>query len=51
MQIIFEKIDIVFHLGEYARVEKSFTEPDVVWDLNVLGTFAVAEFCRKNKAT
>ncbi|MGI6379136.1 MAG: NAD-dependent epimerase/dehydratase family protein [Patescibacteria group bacterium] len=50
-QIIFEKIDIVFHLGEYARVEKSFTEPDVVWDLNVLGTFAVAEFCRKNKAT
>jgi len=50
-QIIFEKIDVVFHLGEYARVEKSFTEPNVVWDLNVIGTFAVAEFCRKNNVT
>lgn len=46
---ISEKPDIVFHLGEYARVEKSFDEPDVVWDLNSVGTFAVLEFCRKNK--
>ncbi len=40
--------DIVFHLGEYSRVEKSFDEPDIVWDLNKTGTFAVLEFCRKN---
>lgn len=48
-QIIFEKIDIVFHLGEYSRVEKSLFEPEVVWDLNIEGTFAVVEYCRKNK--
>ncbi len=42
-----ETPDLVYHLGEYSRVEKSLTEPDVVWDLNKTGTFAVAEFCRK----
>ena len=42
-------IDLVYHLGEYARVEISLTEPDVVWDLNVLGTFRVFEFWRKRK--
>jgi UDP-glucose 4-epimerase len=41
-----ETPDLIYHLGEYSRVEKSFTEPDVVWDLNVAGTFAVLEFCR-----
>ncbi|HEX2792483.1 MAG TPA: NAD-dependent epimerase/dehydratase family protein [Candidatus Paceibacterota bacterium] len=42
-----ETPDLVFHLGEYSRVEKSFDEPAVVWDLNKDGTFAVLEFCRK----
>jgi len=46
---ISERPHIVFHLGEYARVEKSFDEPDVVWDLNSVGTFAVLEFCRKKE--
>lgn len=41
-----ETPDIVYHLGEYSRVEKSLTEPALVWDLNKLGTFAVLEFCR-----
>jgi len=41
-----EKPDVVYHLGEYSRVEKSFEEPDVVWDLNTLGTLSVLEFCR-----
>lgn len=46
-----EPVDIIFHLGEYARVEKSLEEPDVVWDLNVRGTFAILEYwrARKNK--
>ncbi len=44
-----ETPDLVFHLGEYSRVEKSFDEPDVVWDLNKDGTFGVLEFCRKRK--
>lgn len=42
-----EKVDIVYHLGEYSRVEKSFDDMEIVWDLNKLGTFAVLEFCRK----
>jgi UDP-glucose 4-epimerase len=40
---------IVYHLGEYSRVERSLTEPALVWDLNKVGTFAVLEFCRKKK--
>ena len=39
--------DIIYHLGEYARVEKSFDDMAVVWDLNKAGTFAVLEFCRQ----
>lgn len=46
-----ETPDIVFHLGEYSRVEKSFEDPiELVWDLNVAGTFSVLEFCRQKKA-
>lgn len=42
------KPDLVFHLGEYSRVEKSFDDIQRVWDSNKNGTFAVLEFCRKN---
>lgn len=41
-----EPVDLVYHLGEYSRVEISFKEPAVVWDLNVAGTFGVLEFWR-----
>jgi len=44
-----ENPDIVFHLGEYARTEKSFEDIELVWDLNKPGTFAVLEFCRRKK--
>ncbi len=44
-----ETPSVVFHLGEYARVEKSFDEPEVVWDLNVAGTFGVLTFCRQKR--
>ncbi len=44
-----ETPDLVFHLGEYSRVEKSLTEPELVWDLNKAGTFGVLEFCRRKK--
>ncbi len=46
-QLIPESPDLVFHLGEYSRVERSLTEPGLVWDLNKAGTFAVLEFVRK----
>ncbi len=41
--------DLVFHLGEYSRVEQSFFDMPIVWEFNKAGTFAVLEFCRKNK--
>ncbi len=41
---ISETPDYIFHLGEYARVEKSLEEPALVWDLNKDGTFGVLEF-------
>lgn len=47
--LIPENPDIVFHLGEYARTEKSFEDIELVWDLNKPGTFAVLEFCRRKQ--
>jgi UDP-glucose 4-epimerase len=44
----FEKFDLVFHLGEYSKVAPSFTEVSNVFDLNILGSFAVLEYCRYN---
>jgi UDP-glucose 4-epimerase len=45
---ITETPDVLFHLGEYARVEKSFEDIELVFDLNQKGTFAVLEFCRRH---
>ncbi len=44
---ISETPDLIYHLGEYSRVEKSLSEPALVWDLNKDGTFGVLEFWRK----
>jgi UDP-glucose 4-epimerase len=38
---------IIFHLGEYSRVEQSFADIELVWQSNVLGTFRVFEYWRK----
>jgi len=46
-KLIPETPDVVFHLGEYARITPSFDEPEKVYDMNIIGTFAVVEFCRK----
>ncbi|MDF1699942.1 MAG: NAD-dependent epimerase/dehydratase family protein [Planctomycetota bacterium] len=42
--------DLVFHLGEYSRVEQSFHDTALVWDLNVHGSAAVIEYCRAHEA-
>ena len=42
------KPDLVYHLGEYSRVEQSFDDIQRVWKSNKDGTFAVLEFCRKH---
>lgn len=48
-QHIPEKPDLIFHLGEYARVEQSLLEPDIVHDLNIVGTTGVLDFWQKRK--
>ncbi len=40
---------IIFHLGEYSRVEQSFDDLPLVWESNVHGTFRVFEYWRKRK--
>ncbi len=45
-----EKPVIIFHLGEYSRVEQSFNDIELVWKSNVEGTFSVFEFWRKLNA-
>ena len=42
--------DIVYHLGEYSRVEQSFDDIEKVWSSNKDGIFAVLQFCRKNNS-
>jgi len=39
--------DILYHLGEYSRVEQSFDDMEKVWKYNKDGTYAVLEFVRK----
>ena len=40
--------EIIYHLGEYSRVEQSFDDLETVWDYNKAGTFEVLQFCRKH---
>lgn len=46
-QLVKETPDLIYHLGEYSRVEKSFEDVEQVWDLNQRGTFAMLEFARR----
>lgn len=48
-ELVPETPDIIFHLGEYARVLESVEEPHTVWDLNFTGTHAVLEYWRAKK--
>lgn len=40
--------DIIFHLGEYSRVEQSFDDMELVWAYNKLGTYEVLKFVKQN---
>jgi len=42
--------DIIFHLGEYSRVEQSFDDIEKVWRFNKDGIFGVLQFVRKTGA-
>ena len=41
--------DIIYHLGEYSRVEQSVLEPERVRDFNIAGTRAVVDFWREKR--
>lgn len=41
--------DMIYHLGEYSRVEQSFEDIEKVIEYNKYGTFAVLEFVRMHK--
>lgn len=45
--LIPENPDVVLHLGEYARIAQSFDDVQLVYEMNVMGTFAVVQFCRQ----
>ena len=42
--------NIIYHLGEYSRVEQSFEDLNYVWDFNKNGIFKVLEFAIKSNA-
>lgn len=48
---IFDNVnfDIIFHLGEYSRVESSFYKPNEIIEGNFGGTSAVVDYAIKNK--
>ena len=44
------KPDIIFHLGEYSRVEQSFDDIDIAWQLNMNSIIKVLQFARASQA-
>ncbi len=48
-KLIPETPDIVYHLGEYARITPSFEDVSLVYEMNITGTFAVVDYCRRHK--
>lgn len=44
------KPDLIYHLGEYSRVEQSFDDFETVYDFNVKGTKAVLDYALKHNA-
>jgi len=42
------KPDLIFHLGEYSKITPSYNEVDIVFDLNILGSFNILEYAKKH---
>jgi len=47
-ELIDFKPEIIYHLGEYSRVEQSFDDIELVLKYNKIGTLAILEFVRIN---
>ena len=44
------KPDVIYHLGEYSRVEQSFEDLERVWQYNMMGTIEVIKYAKKYNA-
>ena len=44
------KPDVVYHLGEFSRIVKSFDDIDYCHQSNIVGTFQVLKFCQAVRA-
>lgn len=49
-ELVTERPNLIYHLGEYARVEQSFDDVETVLESNLSGTAAVLEFARTTGA-
>lgn len=45
-----DKLDLIFHLGEYSRVEQSFDDQEFVFNFNIQGTKKVFDLAVKTRA-
>ncbi|MFZ5955449.1 MAG: NAD-dependent epimerase/dehydratase family protein [Nanoarchaeota archaeon] len=43
-----QKADTLIHLAAFCKINQSITNPDLPYQHNVLGTYKILEFCRKN---
>ena len=48
-ELVPENPDILLHLGEYARTGPSLFEPELVFDLNMIGTLGVLSYWKEKK--
>jgi UDP-glucose 4-epimerase len=49
-RVLEPEYDIIYHLGEYSRVEQSFDDFNLVWEYNKIGTKKVLDFAKKCNA-
>lgn len=47
---LIKEVDFVIHLAAQIHVDRSIIEPDLTFDVNVLGTLKVLELCRRYDA-
>lgn len=45
----FKGIDLLIHTASHCKINQSISDPEKTFKENVVGTFSVFEFCRKNK--
>ncbi|MFH1607869.1 MAG: NAD-dependent epimerase/dehydratase family protein [archaeon] len=44
-----QPVDVMIHLAAFCKINQSIENPDLPFENNVVGTYKVLEFCRKNK--